>query len=44
MAGGPLKGGDGMRRAAWWGLMVGLGALVTLAIPDIRRYLKIRTM
>jgi hypothetical protein len=24
--------------------MVGLGALVTLAIPDIRRYLKISTM
>jgi len=24
--------------------MVGLGALVTLAIPDIRRYLKIRSM
>ena len=33
-----------MRRVAWWGLIIGIGALIGFSLPDIRRYVKISTM
>ena len=33
-----------MRRIGLWGLLLGLGALVASAFPDIRRYIKISRM
>ncbi len=33
-----------MRRAVRWGFLVALGALLANALPDIKRYMRIRRM
>jgi hypothetical protein len=33
-----------MRRVLWFGLSLGVGALLVSAMPDIRRYLRIVRM
>ena len=33
-----------MRRVALWGLLLGIASLVGLALPDIRRYIRISRM
>ena len=33
-----------MRRVAWWGLMIGIGALIAYSFPDVRRYVRISKM
>jgi hypothetical protein len=33
-----------MRRFAIWGFLLGAGAMLASALPDIRRYMRIRRM